>query len=77
MRRFLALLTSLKSALPTAGAWLLFASHARADAAGQEGSWPFVGSYAVVVLLVTLGLLVVCQGGRRADEPPLQSRFED
>lgn len=77
MRRFQSLLTSLLSALPTLGAWLLPAAYAQAEEAGQGSSWPFVGSYAVVLLLVTLGLLVVCQGGQRSDEPPLSSRFED
>jgi hypothetical protein len=67
---------SFTSVLPTAGAWLLMAACAQAaESAGDQEGWPFVGSYAVTVLLVTLGLLVVCQGGRRADEPPLASRF--
>jgi hypothetical protein len=67
----------LKTAMPAAGAWLLMVADAQAAAptANAEGGWPFVGSYAVTVLLVTLGLMVVCQGGQRADEPPLVSRF--
>ena len=58
-------------------AWLVLVDHAWAQGPGQADSWPFVGSYAIVALLITLGMLVVCQGGRRADEPPLTSRFGD
>lgn len=68
----------LSSAATAFGAWLMLEDHAWARGPGQEdSSWPFVGSYAIVALLVTLGLLVVCQGGNRADEPPITTRFDD
>jgi hypothetical protein len=79
MRPLRSLLAATKPAVAAAAVWFLLESSAGAQTAATapEGSWPFTGSYAITVLLVTLGMLVVCQGGRRVDEPPLASRFEE
>lgn len=61
-----------------AGAWLTLQSSAWAqDAAEAVGERPYVGAYAVVFLLVVLGLLVVCRGSGRTDPDRAASRFED
>jgi hypothetical protein len=73
MHHLRSILSTLKTAAPTVALWFLCADCVWAQASGQEGSWPFTGSYAITVLLVTLGILVVCQGGHRADEPPLRN----
>jgi len=73
------MLLATKASVATAAAWCVLEASAAAQssAPATEGSWPFTGAYAITVLLATLGMLVVCQGGHRADEPPLASRFEE
>jgi hypothetical protein len=69
-------MSRLRSILLAAASWLALSSPAWAQEAGEPGWRPFVGSYAIVFLLIVLGLLVVCHAGRRAQRDRA-SRFED
>jgi hypothetical protein len=59
-------MSRIRSILLSGASWLALSSPAWAQDAGEPGWRPFVGSYAIVLLLVVLGLMVVCHTSPRA-----------